>query len=957
MFGKEKIPQLEANIQEWVKQLKKARTRAASFFKYGLIHANKIDAYFALLITAQFQQIRQNVSKLPADFVAGWQEDERWDNWQPETHEFSLIRVGDFIETRATKQRLVPAFAPFISRRQGATRVKKSTIIIKSAGSKADQGASLLQSLMMRTALMLPHQAKYTLVDPAGAGRAFPMRRYLPQVRENTGDPRRDLEGVMVDIQRVIETYLDANIVSFEEIDEAMRVNEAYQFVFAANFPNNYDRRAIEALRHIANTGGDAGVYLFLHYNTSYALPRDISIDVFENAHFIDMSQSYRTNSVVWQADLAPSPEVQTKLFGILRDSKPPERIIHWSDLKSVTTDSANWWQKDATELITAPIGLHGSNNSLNLWFGVQDGRPCAHGMLGAMTGAGKSNLYHVMIASLTTQYSPDELRLYLIDGKDGVEFQSYRHLPHAEVVSLRSSPELSRSVLQELIDEKERRNNLFGVAQVRDFVEYRSKGQPGGKLARIILLVDEYQELFDNDRESVASDLMLQLAAQGRSAGIHMFLGSQHFGAAGMVNRQKIFGNFHLRVAMQMASDDIQALTEFGRKGKALIASTCNLPGKVLVNDRSGDDSENYAGKVAYLPSDDRIQLLELLNKRSETYIGDLPARVIFDGKKQPILMDNPQFAHLLNQRRWFTPQELETLARKPLWDDGFAVSSWFAGERPRAAWLGQDFSVRGQTMVVMRRRIHENVMIVGNANSERFGMLTSFITSLVLNQPPSKSHFFIIDCGIPGTPWGNTIQDVSDTLLKPKGYHVEFTRNESVAETMLMSIVTEIDRRKALNREQQWLEPDIYVIGAELERITTLRRTMASYGMSTSPLGEQFARLYIEGPPLGIHCILSFEGVAPMASVVDERSGLHHFRHRIATQMSEDASFTIIRTRLASRLQVEGVNPICALYFDVENDQSTRFKPYTTKQQLGEESHITQLEQINQQLKQRTY
>ena len=102
------------------------------------------------------------------------------------------------------------------------------------------------------------------------------------------------------------------------------------------------------------------------------------------------------------------------------------------------------------------------------------------------------------------------------------------------------------------------------------DFASYRERGEPTGELPWILLLVDEYQELFDDDRDGVASALLRQLAEQGRSAGIHLLLGSQRFGAAGMLHQTAIFGNVHLRMAMQMTDDNVQALTEFGRQGKA---------------------------------------------------------------------------------------------------------------------------------------------------------------------------------------------------------------------------------------------------------------------------------------------------------------------------------------------------------------------------------------------------
>ena len=71
----------------------------------------------------------------------------------------------------------------------------------------------------------------------------------------------------------------------------------------------------------------------------------------------------------------------------------------------------------------------------------------------------------------------------------------------------------LSRSVLADLVAEKELRNALFDSVSVGDLAGYRRKGQQRGKLPRILLLIDEYQELFDGDRDGIASQYLLQLA------------------------------------------------------------------------------------------------------------------------------------------------------------------------------------------------------------------------------------------------------------------------------------------------------------------------------------------------------------------------------------------------------------------------------------------------------------
>jgi S-DNA-T family DNA segregation ATPase FtsK/SpoIIIE len=101
--------------------------------------------------------------------------------------------------------------------------------------------------------------------------------------------------------------------------------------------------------------------------------------------------------------------------------------------------------------------------------------------------------------------------------------------------------------------------------------------------------------------------------------------------------------------------------------------------------------------------------------------------------------------------------------------------------------------------------------------------------------------------------------------------------------------------------------------------------------YTMSESLLGQKLNRLLVEGPPVGVHLILSFSGVRPMTHVVDERRSLLNFRHRVALQMSEDESLMFVRSRRAAQLQADGPVPVCALYMDVEHDKVVRFKPYT--------------------------
>jgi hypothetical protein len=58
----------------------------------------------------------------------------------------------------------------------------------------------------------------------------------------------------------------------------------------------------------------------------------------------------------------------------------------------------------------------------------------------------------------------------------------------------------------------------------------------------------------------------------------------------------------------------------------------------------------------------------------------------------------------------------------------------------------------------------------------------------------------------------------------------------------------------------------------------------------------------------------------------------------------MSEDDSFTLFRSRKAAQLQIEGSPLPCALYANVETNQTSRFKPYAAALDLRRVERIAQ-------------
>src|SRR5690606_14193124 len=114
--------------------------------------------------------------------------------------------------------------------------------------------------------------------------------------------------------------------------------------------------------------------------------------------------------------------------------------------------DIAAPWRHSARHSLEATIGRAG-REPLELTLGTSR-PPHAFALIGGATGTGKSNLLMAIIYSLAIKYSPEELAVYLLDFKQGLEFKQFDAdtdgagwLPHAKVLSLESDQQFGIAV------------------------------------------------------------------------------------------------------------------------------------------------------------------------------------------------------------------------------------------------------------------------------------------------------------------------------------------------------------------------------------------------------------------------------------------------------------------------------------------------------------------------------
>lgn len=179
------------------------------------------------------------------------------------------------------------------------------------------------------------------------------------------------------------------------------------------------------------------------------------------------------------------------------------------------------------------------------------------HTLICGRSGSGKSNFLHVLIQNLAFYYAPDEVQLFLLDYKEGVEFNAYTDpniLEHARLVSVASSVGFGMSFLNWLCKEMQKRAELFKQFNVKDLSDYRKHGE----MPRLIVVIDEFQVLF-SDSSSKGKESMEQslntLLKKGHSYGVHLILATQTMRGTD-INRS-LMAQIANRIALAMDADD----------------------------------------------------------------------------------------------------------------------------------------------------------------------------------------------------------------------------------------------------------------------------------------------------------------------------------------------------------------------------------------------------------------
>lgn len=225
------------------------------------------------------------------------------------------------------------------------------------------------------------------------------------------------------------------------------------------------------------------------------------------------------------------------------------------------------------------------------------------HVLCAGQTGSGKSVFMNGLICSLLYRFTPDELRMILVDPKF-IEFRGYQDIPHL-LLPVVDDPRNASVALKWAVREMERRYRILAMMGARNLAAYNQKveemgvdvvrdlllseenqaevtqqmsggdwleafepddtGAPRiGKLPYIVIIIDELADLMMIAKKEVEVSIA-RIAQKARAAGLHLVIATQR--PSTDVVTGLIKANLPSRVSFQLASY-IDSKTILDRQG-----------------------------------------------------------------------------------------------------------------------------------------------------------------------------------------------------------------------------------------------------------------------------------------------------------------------------------------------------------------------------------------------------
>ncbi|HFU4189930.1 TPA: DNA translocase FtsK [Streptococcus suis] len=315
----------------------------------------------------------------------------------------------------------------------------------------------------------------------------------------------------------------------------------------------------------------------------------------------------------------------------------------------------------DANKLLEIPLGkaVNGSVRSFDL-------TKMPHLLVAGSTGSGKSVAVNGIISSILMKAGPDQVKFMMIDPKM-VELSVYNDIPHL-LIPVVTNPRKAARALQKVVDEMEKRYELFSHLGVRNLEGYNAKVEEYNSrsdekqipLPLIVVIVDELADLMMVASKEV-EDAIIRLGQKARAAGIHMILATQRPSVD--VISGLIKANVPSRVAFAVASGT-DSRTILGENGAEKLLGRGDMlfhpigesaPVRLQGSFISDDDVErivSFVKEQAEADYDETFDPGEVAEGDSDTGFGDAGGDPLFEEARALVVETQKASASMIQRR-----------------------------------------------------------------------------------------------------------------------------------------------------------------------------------------------------------------------------------------------------------------------------------------------------------------
>ncbi len=228
----------------------------------------------------------------------------------------------------------------------------------------------------------------------------------------------------------------------------------------------------------------------------------------------------------------------------------------------------------------------------------------------------GKTNFLQLIIRSLASRFSPDEVNIYILDFASMV-LKNFEKLNHVGGVVCASDDEKLKNFFKLINSEIASRKKKLVEVGVSSFGAYREAGYTD--MPQIVILVDNFtamKEMYLDDE-----DPFVIICREGLSVGISVVVSNSQTGGIGY----KYISNFSSRVALHCNdSSEYSSLLEFCRKKPK------NVPGRCIVSyQKEYFDCQIYRAFIGEKEIDRVKEMKDFVSKINEKNVGKYAKKI----------------------------------------------------------------------------------------------------------------------------------------------------------------------------------------------------------------------------------------------------------------------------------------------------------------------------------------